>query len=379
MKDASKLLEKLKNGTATPKERELLDRWLHELGGNEPVTYSEDEYEQIMARGREALKPYLQQEQQEKKTRLWPKIAVAASIALAIATGGYFYQQNRNKTEQQFAMNDIEPGRTAATLTLSSGKKIYIADARSGKVAEESGVTITKNEKGELVYVISEGKNEPGKIQTLTTYLGETQALVLPDGSKVWLNALSSLKYPTSFASSKNRNVELTGEGYFEIAKDREHPFIVSTDRQSVEVLGTHFNINTYSDEPAVRTTLLEGSVKVSLAGGPSRVLKPGEQSQVSPSQKISVSEVDTDDIIAWKEGFFVFEDENLVDVMRQLSRWYKVEVEYSSEALKFNKFSGSISRYSKASQVLGKLGKTGSVSFRLEGKKIIVENRSKQ
>lgn len=265
MKDASKLLEKYRNGQATDKEKELLERWVHELGGNEPVIYSEENHEQTIARGREALKPYLKG---DKKTRLWPKIAVAASIALAVATVGYFYQQHRNKTEQQFAANDIEPGRIAATLTLSSGKKIYIADASKGKVAEESGVTITKNEQGELVYGMAGGENGPGVMQTLTTYRGETQAVVLPDGSKVWLNALSSLKYPASFASSKDRRVELTGEGYFEIEKDGAHPFIVSTDKQEVEVLGTHFNINSYTDEMATKTTLLEGSVKVSIRNG---------------------------------------------------------------------------------------------------------------
>lgn len=374
MKDASELLDKLRRGKASEKEKELLDRWVHELGGNDPMNYSEEDYNRIMNRGRSALKPYLED---EKKIKLWPKIAVAVSIALAVVAGGYFYELNKNKSEQQLAVKDIEPGRTAATLTLSNGKKIYIADVKNGKVADESGVTITKNEKGELVYFIADNNNEPGKTQTLTTYLGETQALILPDGSKVWLNALSSLKYPSSFASSQNRKVVLTGEGYFEIAKDQGRSFIVETEKQNVEVLGTQFNINTYTNEPTVKTTLVEGSVKVSTLNGKNIILKPGEQSQLSTS-KLSVSDVDVDDVIAWKEGFFLFEDENLVDVMRQLSRWYKVDVVYKEETLKTNKFSGSISRYAKASQVLDKLGKTGSVSFKLEGNKIIVENRSK-
>ncbi|WP_431293372.1 FecR family protein [Pedobacter sp. P26] len=306
------------------------------------------------------------------------KVSIAASIALAVFLGHYIYQTGKKSADQSIVSADINPGKVAATLTLSNGKKIYIADVKGRNVAEESGVKITKNENGELVYTIIDNKQESGKMQTLTTYRGETQVLVLPDGSKVWLNAASSIKYPSSFAAASKRRVELAGEAYFEIAKDKSHPFIVATDKQEVEVLGTHFNINSYHDETMVKTTLLEGSIQVSTLGGQAKVLKPGEQSTLSGANLIRISEVDVDDVVAWKNGFFVFEDESVEDVMKQLARWYNVEVKYNSDDLKHKKFSGSISRYYKVSQVLDKLAKIGLVGFKLENRTIFVENKSK-
>lgn len=326
----------------------------------------------------EILKNILSVKKHNKKGAFkW--IGIAAALLLVSFIGGYYFM-NRNSLikNEQTAGNDINPGKVAATLTLSNGKKIYIADVKSGNVAEESGVKITKNENGELVYTIMDNQEETGKMQMLTTYRGETQALVLPDGSKVWLNAASSLKYPSSFSAATNRQVELTGEAYFEVAKDKSHPFKVVSARQEVEVLGTHFNINAYNDEAQIKTTLLEGSVRVSAIGTPAKILKPGEQSALSGANVLSVSDVDVDDVIAWKEGFFAFEDEPVQDVMKQLARWYNVEVEYSNEELRYKKFSGSISRYEKVSQVLDKLGKIKLVSFRLENRKIIVENKTK-
>lgn len=373
------LLEKYLNGNASIEEQEFLHAYYDLFLADSEVIelLSKNEKQKLEAEIKAHIDANLFPN--PKRISLWIKLgAVAASIAIAVLAGVYFYQSNFKQATQQVVSNDINPGKVAATLTLSNGKKIYVADIKTGNVAEETGVKITKNEKGELVYTIIDNQNEPGKMQTLTTYRGETQALVLPDGSEVWLNAASSIKYPSSFVAASNRKVELTGEAYFEIAKDKSRPFIVSTDKQEVEVLGTHFNINSYSDELTTKTTLLEGSVRVSdKATNEEMILEPGMQSRLSKN-KLTVSEVDVDDAIAWKEGFFVFSNEPLGDIMKQVARWYNVEIEYKDDELRNKKFSGSVSRYAKVSQVLKKLELTKSVVFRIEGQKIITERKTK-
>lgn len=369
MKDASKLLEKYSNGKASEKEKELLERWVHELGGNEPVSYTHEEYDEIKERGREIILPFVLK---EKRVKLWPKIAIAASIAIAVMAGVYYYQLRSEQSGQQIVASDINPGKVAATLTLSNGKKIYIADVKSGNVAIESGVKITKNESGELVYTIIDNQGESAKMQTLTTYRGETQALILPDGSKVWLNAASSIKYPSSFAAASKRRVELAGEAYFEIAKDKSHPFLVATDKQEVEVLGTHFNINSYSDEPATKTTLLEGSVRVSnTTTKEEKILQPGMQANLM-ADKISIKEVDVYNNSSWRNNQFSFDSEDIQSIMRAVARWYDVEVIYEGGITK-DTFSGGVSRFDKLSSVLQSLEQAGKVHFRISERKVYV------
>jgi ferric-dicitrate binding protein FerR (iron transport regulator) len=189
----------------------------------------------------------------------------------------------------------------------------------------------------------------------------------------VWLNAASSLTYNLNLASAKQRLVKLQGEAYFEVAKDKAHPFVVSTEKQTVEVLGTHFNINSYPDERVTKTTLLEGSIRVSHRDTQeTEILQPGEQSIVS-SSGISVNEVDTDEFIAWTKGYFMFNNERQESIMRKLSRWYNVEVEYADEAAKNVMYYGTVSRFEKVSKVLRKFEQTGEVRFDIKANKIIV------
>jgi len=200
---------------------------------------------------------------------------------------------------------------------------------------------------------------------------GEYQ-VVLADGTKVWLNALSSIRFPTSFKGSE-RKVEITGEAYFEVAKNARMPFRVIGGSQTVEVLGTHFNINAYPDESAVATTLLEGSVKVAMHDGQAKVLKPGEQALIfKENNSFRVKEVDAEDAVAWKNGYFQFNDDDLKTIMNQLSRWYNVEIVYQQANLD-QKFGGTISRSKNLSQVLRILELTGNVRFRVEGRRITV------
>ena len=307
---------------------------------------------------------------------LWKKLSVAAAILIIGFTGVLMFNQQRKTGEVVLAKNDIAPGKNGATLTLADGKQILINDALAGNIAEQSGVRISKTADGQLVYEVLD--NGSGKLEynTLSTTRGEQTQVRLPDGSVVFLNAVSSLRYPTSFKGMDKRLVSLIGEGYFEVAKDKANPFVVSTEGQQVEVLGTHFNINSYADEKVVRTTLLEGSVRVSpmnagvLGGG--SVLKPNQQASLIGGS-LNVKPVEGEDIVAWKNGLFVFEAESLESIMRRVERWYDVEVSFGTGVDKNELYIGSVSRYDKVSRVLETIESTGGIHFKIEGRRIMV------
>ncbi len=306
----------------------------------------------------------------QKTRRLWPRVGIAAAVATVILSAGiWFYAANHNDSAPQVAAltNDVAPGKQSATLTLASGKKIRLADAVNGKLANEAGVSITKTAEGELVYQVENTSNE-NKINTIATANGETYQVRLPDGSAVWLNAGSSLTYSASLLQNGKRNVRLSGEGYFEVAKDKAHPFVVSTDREEVEVLGTHFNVSSYSDDPFSRTTLQEGSIRMN----GKTVLKPGEQAIVGAADALRVEEVDVDEALAWKNGKFVFADEDIESIMRKLARWYDVEVVYKGEKPDAI-FTASISRADNIGKILSKLSFARKVKFKVEGRRVTV------
>ena len=309
-----------------------------------------------------------------RKVTLWPKWAVAASIAIVIATGGYFYFQSQtlNPQSQIAFQNDIAPGKNGATLTLANGKKILINDALAGNIAEQSGVKISKDANGQIIYEVTDNGTNNSEYNTLSTTRAEQTQVRLPDGTLVFLNAESSLKYPIRFAGSDRREVVLTGEGYFQVAKDKVHPFVVKTATQEVKVLGTHFNINSYSDEPEAKTTLFEGSVSISgINSKKSKILAPGQQALLKDGE-IKIGEADLDQALSWKNGDFVFNGEDLKAVMRQIARWYDVEVEYKGEV----DVSGIVSafpRNKKLSQLLKALEASQNVHFKIEGRRILV------
>jgi transmembrane sensor len=304
---------------------------------------------------------------------IWPRIAVAASILLIASLGLYFYSSKyaNDDPHQTAYQNDIAPGKNGATLTLANGQKILINDALAGNIATQSGVKISKTADGRIIYEITNDNSGKIGFNTLSTTRGEQSQVRLPDGTLVFLNAESSLKYPTSFVKLDKRQVFLLGEGYFEVAKDKLHPFIVKTNRQDVEVLGTHFNINAYDNEVNVKTTLLEGSIKVS-ANSSHKFLKPNEQSTLQQNGNIIINEADAQTFIAWKNNQFVFDSENIQAVMRMIERWYNVDVEYVGE-ITDEKFWGGVSRFDNVSKVLKSLESTGKVHFKIEGKKIYV------
>jgi len=306
-------------------------------------------------------------------------IGIAASILLISGVG---YLLFKSKTNNQFVVAkqyDLPAGTNKAILTLSDGSIIDLNKDIVGKVATEAGLEITKAKDGTLVYTTIDAKPKSAGFNTISTPAGGQYAVILPDGSKVWLNAGSSLKYPTTFAKN-GRNVILTGEGYFEVAhvdgiKGRL-PFSVSvvkgnSQMQKLEVLGTHFNINAYADEPYVKSTLLEGSVKIVLNNGKTSLLKPGQQAKLN-NQNIQVQSADTDMEVAWKKGEFVFR-EDLRSAMRKVARWYNVEVVYDDTAPGNLILGGWMSRATNISEVLNHIQLTGKVHFKLEGRRVIV------
>ncbi len=309
----------------------------------------------------------------QNKRKYLPWLA-AASVAAIIIVSGYLFFPNKQQhgTKQPFiaveSKKDIPPPVSSnAILTLANGQTILLDSASKGSLATQGNTHIEKLSDGEIAY---QGASADIEYNTLTVPRGSKIAsVILSDGTKVWLNSASSLKYPVSF-TGKERKVEVTGEAYFEVAHNPKMPFEVRTGGMSVSVLGTHFNVNAYEDEALIRVTLLEGAVQIK-KGKISKFLKPGEQARVSSDINIR-GEVDVDEVMAWKNGKFQFgEGAEINSIMRQISRWYNVELEYRGEAT--GHIGGTISREENVSQVLKMLEMTGAVKFQIDTKKIIV------
>lgn len=295
----------------------------------------------------------------------------AAGIVVALGLGMYYYlnsaQKPLNRPQAADQSTRVRPGGDRATLTLADGSVVSLDSLRNGQIASEGAGKVSKAENGLIVYEAGQG-NAAISYNTIATPRGGQYRLELSDGTRVWLNAASSLRYPVQFGAA-GREVELTGEAYFEVAKNAARPFRVKANGSEVVVLGTHFNVNAYADEPATRTTLLEGSVKV-LAGGRSDLLVPGQQADIK-SGSIAVTNADTDKAIAWKEGYFQFGGSSLQEVMRQLMRWYDIDVRYEG-AINPRRFGGEISRDANLDDVL-KILEISGVHFKLTHREILV------
>ena len=306
---------------------------------------------------------------------------VAAAFFIVLIVGAsYFLIFNNNskkivKTAVSFKQNskdDVAPGGNRATLTLGDGSTIVLDSAQNGTLTQQGNTKIIKIDNGQLAYKVA--KSNAGleiEYNTVTTPRGGQYQLVLSDGSKVWLNAASSIRFPAIFTGSE-RNVEITGEAYFEVAHNAEMPFHVKVNDMDVQVVGTHFNINAYEDENVIKTTLLQGSVKVS-EGNLNTLIIPGEQAGIEKtSNRIMLKAgVNLNEVVAWKNGFFYFEGLDFGTIARQLSRWYDVEVIYKRTI--DDLFYAKIPRNTKLSVLLKALELTGKVHFEIEGKKVIV------
>lgn len=359
------LLKRYQEDTCNEQEKAIVETWYADLNKTDRILLSDEELD----RAELLMRVKVIEQTSVKRHKLWPRIAAAASIILALSAGTYFiqYKYHHINNETVAIKQDIKPGSNGAILTLANGQKVVLAHGGSGMINQQNGTVLIDAGDSNLVYHSNGNTREQAvAYNTLETPRGHQYSVRLPDGTKVWLNAASSLKYPTSFTSLQERKVVLTGEAYFEVAKDKRHPFKVITDKQEVRVLGTHFNVNSYDDEPTVNTTLFEGSVQIN----GNTLLKPGQQANLYDSGKLLVSK-GSESVIAWKDGKFRFEDTSMEVVLRQLSRWYDVDIIYPN-GIPQEIFSGYIDRKLNASEALDILSYTG-VKFKIEGKKIFV------
>lgn len=368
---ARELVKRYNQGLATAEEKAGLEYWY--MQKSDSLSLDEDEIDFSLIEEEMKRRVFSQaglpepEEIAIRRFKLWPRIAAAAAVILVAGATLFYYTQEPGKSETHLNVaqqDDIAPGSNKAVLTLGNGKTIVLTDARNGELANEQNAIVKKTADGELLY---QGTSADAAFayNTIATPRGGQYTLTLSEGTKVILNAASSLKYPTQF-KGKDRTVELVGEGYFEVAHNKTMPFKVISRGQTVEVLGTHFNINSYTDEPNVKTTLLEGSVNVN-----GRILKPNQQSILLENQQIRVLPVNVDEVVAWKDGLFRFDHTDIKTLMRQIARWYDVEVVYEG-MVKEEQFYGKIERSYTLSEVL-KVLELGNVHFRIEGKKIIV------
>lgn len=377
------LLKAYREGKTSAEENDKLENWYLSAGQKAEDLPGEIDYIATEQRIWTSLTLQHQVEIKPVVRRIWPRIAVAAAAVATITFGIWFYNFiNTSRQAELFSgshyANDVAPGRNKATLTLPDGKTINLSGTKNGVVIGDDlsytdGTIIQKD--STLLQ-----KNKSTSILTASTPRGGTYQVTLPDGTKVWLNAASTLKFPSTFSGLVNRKIELTGEAYFEVSKNKKQPFVVQSRKMEITVLGTHFNINDYDDEPNTKATLLEGSVKVKAINLQSTsplfnsqtILQPDQEAIISGSSELTVAAASVEETMAWKNGKFIFKDEMLGAIMKRIARWYDVQVIYQG-AVSATRFSGTISRFENISKVTNILQATEKVRFRIEGRKIYV------
>lgn len=379
-------------GTLTDREKQELSALLHEPQNREQLeqlfTGNLADPDSETVADTEELELIYQHIQLRKQVapvrRMFPyrfRWAAAAAVILLMATGTYFLFFNQSPKPafaqtQNALKNDVAaPAYTKAVLILADGKEVVVDSAIKGKLAVQENINIIKTGDGQLMYEAGASLPAAGPLlmNTLTVPRGSRPLqLVLSDGTKIWLNSASSITYPVAFTGNE-RKVRMSGEAYYEVAKDATRKFYVAANGVETEVLGTHFNVNAYEDETKIKVTLLEGVVKVQSAIGSSgqweqsAILKPEQQAVFTHGSRLmSYGKVDLEEVMAWKDGFFDFNGADIQSVMRQLARWYNIEVEYKGK-ITDNHFSGIISRNNNVSQVLKMLQSTGVVAFNIE------------
>jgi len=373
------LFQKFLAGNATPDEVEKIMSYQDDFDLADLAVSTDDTEQQL--RGQRILHQIsdtiAKQNSASKYNHLW----LAAAVILTITSIGLlFLKDYQPATPQKVAaktsiLHDVKPGTNKALLTLENGKQIALNDMSTGTVLKQGHIAVVKQKNGLLQYQVTSNagsaQNLPVEYNTISTPVGGEYSVVLPDGSKVWLNAASSLKFPTAF-NGNERRVELTGEGYFEIAKNKHKPFKVKFNNEEVEVLGTHFNIMAYQDDAITRTTLLEGSVSIS-KNNVKKVLVPGQQAIGGlQTNGFSIKEVSTEEAVAWKNGLFLFRNENIRSIMKKIARWYNIDVYYQG-TLANQEFGGRVSKSKNLSEILKNLELTGTIHFKVDGRRVTV------
>lgn len=369
---AQTLLEKYKAGTCTPEEKALVDKWYFREAAKlkMPDGPEDPKAEEMLIWERIAKQLPDRRILWRGQIRRW--VASAASVLLLLSASLYLYNHYTIKPTPMIVLStrDIRAGGNKAILTLADGSKIILDDAANGVIAKQMGIRISKTSDGQLIYTqtgagIATKGTKILAYNNIETPIGFQYRINLPDGSKVWLNTASSLRYPVIFKGNE-RLVELTGEAYFEVTHNDKMPFRVKTVGQVVEDLGTHFNINAYFDEPGIRTTLLEGRVRVKqIATNTSKEIIPGQQTLLI-NEIFTVARVNTEQVVAWKDGLFVFDHTDLHSLMRQISRWYNLQIVYEGN-VKNDEFFGEVQRKYSLDEVL-KVFELGGLHFRVEG-----------
>lgn len=372
------LLKKHDDDTITIEEQTELDTWINSHTNNQRL-FGEINDEASRQRALQLIHRFSQVErlnrilntkQHQHHTKhlkaMWYRVAASILLVLSIGIGIYFYSSHDQTAPEIAMMQDALPGGNMATITLPNGQTIALNENKEGITLSDG--TLRYNDGESVADILTNLHKEIPEQLTLSTPNGGQYRVTLPDGSRVWLNAASSLRYPSKFTGN-DRVVELSGEGYFEVAHNTNQPFIVKTYGQSVKVLGTEFNINAYGNEPAITTTLVNGSISVMhQQSGRTEVLRPGQQASLS-DQSFIISHVDMAPFIAWKNGDFVFDATRLDQVLRQLERWYDVEVDYRH--IPDRKLHGIISRNRNLSEVLYMIEKTSGLKFQLKERRL--------
>lgn len=365
----------LKNSDNESAISSLLDATWNDLDILNAKDISQDQADQI-------YKSIIKNNPQEKRTfKLWA-IRIAATILLCLSIGLIIYRTYTPQSLQKTAIKttkpkaqDFMPGKNKAVLTLSNGNEVVLDDSQSGEIASQGGVVINKLNDGQIAYTSAnadkKNASSASQLNTLTIPKGGQYQLTLPDGTLVYLNSASSLTYPTKFVGTE-RKVTLSGEAYFEVAKNPKMPFIVNVNnKQQIQVLGTHFNVEAYTDERVINTTLLEGSVKI-LYKNKQALLKPGQVAINNMGADLDIKPADIDEAMAWKNGLFIFNNENITTVMKKISRWYDVEVVFKGNMENVN-FLGNYSRTKSLASLLKNIQLMEDVNITIEGRRITV------
>ena len=368
---AVSLLKKYLSGSCTASETEKVNRWFDSMDGVPEHIAGLSEEERMLMEDRvfERILQHIEKEEQtnvrslpRKSIYSWKVLTAAASLFLCLSLLVLWTQHPFSffpkKTIKSAQSVNIVPGGNKAVLTLGDGSSLILAEANLGTVADQQNVSVVKTAEGELSYKNSSASHSSGIVyNTITTPVGGKYSVVLPDGSKVWLNSKSSLRFPTSFTGPE-REVQMTGEVYFEIVKNLKQPFKVRSGGTQISVLGTHFNVMAYEDEAEQKATLLEGSIHLS-SGKYTVLLKPGQQAGVAASGIQLNQNVDLQEVMAWRNNLFVFKDMEIREIARQISRWYDVQVVFKSTTSKIP-YTGTIPKDVELSELLSMLQFTG-------------------
>jgi len=368
------LYEKYISGNCSPEETERLYAFndgFELINGDHPSATEQESGDRIRTQLQEMMEPPV------RPLFPYPNLFKIAAVLLVTAGLGFFFYQRDVRVRNQDkvtlkAAQPIVPGRPSATLTLANGTTLNLNDVKNGVITSSASLSITKSDQQSICYTSAKTRNlNTDEKNTITVPRGGSYTINLPDGTKVWMNSASALTYPVNF-SGKTRTVQLRGEAYFEVAKNKALPFIVESQNTKVEVLGTHFNVKAYENDPSVQTTLLEGSVRFSNAAR-GIILKPGEQGEaLRNNAQLITRTVNTNQAMSWKNGYFMFQESSVTEIMDQISRWYDVDVEIRGD-LDQKTFGGIYSRNKDINELLKGLELTGLVHFKIEGRKIIV------